>query len=101
MYYKKRKNNEDDKIREELVLLAKSHETWGFWMMHHRLRNLGFTWNHKRVYRIYKSMKLNRLISLTNTYKYFKQLIIKLLKNFLLKPQGQFINSQSISEKRY
>ena len=59
MYYKKRKNDEDDKIREELVLLAKSHETWGFWMMHHRLRNLGFTWNHKRVYRIYKSMKLN------------------------------------------
>lgn len=59
MYYKKRKNNEDDKIGEELVLLAKSHETWGFWMMHHRLRNLGFPWNHKRVYRIYKSMKLN------------------------------------------
>jgi len=42
-----------------LVLLAEQHQTWGFWTMHHRLRNLGFGWNHKRVYRIYKSMKLN------------------------------------------
>mgnify|MGYP003521072096 CR=1 FL=1 len=58
-YYKKVKNNEDDKVREELVLLAEDHQTWGFWMMHNRLRNLGFAWNHKRVYRIYKSMKLN------------------------------------------
>jgi putative transposase len=58
-YYKKKKNNEDDKIREELVSLADQHQTWGFWTMHHRLRNLCFGWNHKRVYRIYKSMKLN------------------------------------------
>ena len=58
-YYKKKTNNEDDKIREELFLLANQHQTWGFWTMHHRLRNLGFGWNRKRVYRIYKSMKLN------------------------------------------
>lgn len=58
-YYKKKKNNEDDLIRQELVLLAETHQTWGFWMMHHRLRNLGFAWNHKRVYRIYTSMRLN------------------------------------------
>lgn len=47
------------RFREELVSLADQHQTWGFWTMHHRLRNLGFGWNHKRVYRIYKSMKLN------------------------------------------
>ncbi|WP_326985093.1 IS3 family transposase [Chryseobacterium sp. MYb264] len=46
-YYKKKKNNEDDKIREELFLLANQHQTWGFWTMHHRLRNLGFGWKSK------------------------------------------------------
>ena len=58
-FYKKKPNNEDDKIREELVLLSEQHYTWGFWMMYHRLRNRGFGWNHKRVYRIYTSLKLN------------------------------------------
>lgn len=59
LYYKKRSNNEDDQIREELLLLANQHQTWGFWLMRHRLKNLGFRWNHKRIYRIYTSMKLN------------------------------------------
>ena len=58
-FYKKKPNNEDDKIREELVLLSEQHYTWGFWMMHHRLRNRGFGWNHKRVYRVYTHMRLN------------------------------------------
>ncbi|WP_209391478.1 IS3 family transposase, partial [Chryseobacterium sp. RR2-3-20] len=58
-YYRKRCKSKDDEIRAQLVLLAEEHETWGFWTMHHRLRNLGFRWNHKRVYRIYTSMKLN------------------------------------------
>ena len=58
-YYRKVDKNSDDEIRRELVLLADSNQTWGFWMMHNRLKNLGFAWNHKRVYRIYKSMKLN------------------------------------------
>ena len=58
-YYEKVIKSADDEIRSELVLLAEKHQTWGFWTMHHRLRNIGFGWNHKRVYRIYKSMKLN------------------------------------------
>ena len=43
----------------KLAVMMKAHQTWGFWTMHHRLRNLGFGWNRKRVYRIYKSMELN------------------------------------------
>ena len=59
MYYKKRTNSQDDLIREELRLLAEQEQTWGFWLMRYRLKNMGFWWNHKRIYRIYTSMKLN------------------------------------------
>lgn len=59
LYYKKRINSQDDLIREELRLLAQQEQTWGFWLMRHRLKNMGFWWNHKRIYRIYTSMKLN------------------------------------------
>lgn len=58
-YYRKVFKSSDDEIRAELILLADSNQTRGFWMMHNRLRNLRFGWNHKRVYRIYKSMRLN------------------------------------------
>lgn len=49
----------DDEICVELILLADSNHTWGFRMMHNRLKNLGFGWNDKRTYRIYKSGRLN------------------------------------------
>ena len=59
LYYKRRRNSQDDLIREELKTLAEKEQTWGFWLMRHRLKNMGFWWNHKRIYRIYTSMKLN------------------------------------------
>lgn len=49
----------DDKVREALAELAIVNTRWGFWMMHHRLRKLGPTWNQKKVYRIYTEMGLN------------------------------------------
>ena len=59
VYYYKPKPNEDHLVRDALSSLAEQHTRWGFWMMHHRLRNLGHLWNHKRVYRIYTEMGLN------------------------------------------
>lgn len=50
---------DDDRVREQLAELALVNTRWGFWMMHHRLRELGHGWNHKKVYRIYTEMGLN------------------------------------------
>lgn len=58
-YYQKKPKDADHLIVEQLSELADLHKRWGFWMMHHRLRKLGFKWNHKRVYRIYTQMRLN------------------------------------------
>lgn len=59
VYYYKPKPNNDQEVRDQLTALAELHNRWGFWMMFHRLRNAGFKWNHKRVYRIYTEMNLN------------------------------------------
>jgi putative transposase len=46
-------------MRAELSRLAIQHNHWGFWMMFAWLRRNDYLDNHKRVYRIYTSMKLN------------------------------------------
>ena len=58
-YYNPKRKDEDSLISEELLALIRVNNSWGFWISYHRLRNLGYQWNHKRVYRIYKELKLN------------------------------------------
>jgi len=44
---------------EALEELIKKHSSIGFWKCYHRLRRKGHPWNHKRLYRVYKLLKLN------------------------------------------
>jgi putative transposase len=59
VFYYKPKSNDDHLVREKLMNLAQLHNRWGFWMMHYHLRLMNYSWNHKKVYRIYTEMKLN------------------------------------------
>jgi len=53
------KQPDDTVIARELKKLADKHKRYGFRKMFYKLRLQGFTWNHKRVYRVYCSLKLN------------------------------------------
>lgn len=46
-------------ITELLMRLSDSHKRWGFGLMFRWLRRQGYTWNHKRVYKIYCELSLN------------------------------------------
>ncbi len=56
-YYQSRKN--DEVVEYALRQKAEEHPREGFWKAYHRLRNEGKEWNHKKLYRIYKSMGLS------------------------------------------
>lgn len=58
-YQYQSKPKQDDLIIEQLQVLVEKHAAIGFWQCFHRLRNMGYRWNHKRVYRVYTSMQLN------------------------------------------
>jgi putative transposase len=53
------KVKKDSVIVDQLQHLVDNHPAIGFWKCYYRLRNQGFGWNHKRVYRVYTQMKLN------------------------------------------
>lgn len=46
-------------FRNALAELSAVQTRWGIWIMRHRLFNLGHTWNHKRVYLMYKGMGID------------------------------------------
>jgi putative transposase len=49
----------DSDVIDELNSLVARHPAIGFWQSYHRIRNKGFVWNHKRVYRVYTELRLN------------------------------------------
>jgi putative transposase len=56
-YYKSTKN--DTEVISKLEKLAQEHPSRGFDDYFGRIRNEGLSWNHKRVRRVYRMMKLN------------------------------------------
>ena len=49
----------DEQVISSFIRLTEKHPSIGFWQCYFRMRKDGFTDNHKRMYRIYSSMKLN------------------------------------------
>ncbi|WP_459209972.1 IS3 family transposase [Aquimarina rhabdastrellae] len=59
VYYYKAKRKDDSQIIVLLDQLVSKYPTYGFKKLYRTLRLRGYTWNHKRIYRIYKLMGLN------------------------------------------
>lgn len=53
------KPKDDHLVIAKLNELASNHPSYGFKKMFYLLRNQGYTWNHKKVYRIYKQLGMN------------------------------------------
>jgi putative transposase len=61
--YKPKLRKENELISEWLMRITDSQKNWGFGLCFLYLRNVkGFSWNHKRVYRIYRELELNMRI---------------------------------------
>lgn len=49
----------DDELIEALNRAVEKYPRWGFWKCYDYLRLNGYGWNHKRVWRVYRQLKLN------------------------------------------
>ena len=53
------RHERDAPVIDRLNEVVGKHGRWGFWKCFHWLRQRGERWNHKRVLRVYRAMKLN------------------------------------------
>jgi putative transposase len=65
--YTAKLSDDNAMIADWLLRITGAQRNWGFGLCFLYLRNVkGFTWNHKRVYRIYREMELNLRIKPKN-----------------------------------
>jgi len=50
----------DREVMDALHQLVEAYPRWGVWKYIRRLRTMGHTWNHKRIYRVYRQLGLNQ-----------------------------------------
>lgn len=58
-FYYKPKRSDDSAIIDSLNKNVEQHPQEGFWLSYYRIRNQGYVWNHKRVFRVYQTMGLS------------------------------------------
>jgi putative transposase len=58
-YHYREKPKDDTELQDALSELVAKHPAIGFWQCYYRLYHEGRPWNHKRLYRVYRAMKLN------------------------------------------
>jgi putative transposase len=68
--YERRLSDDNLLIAELLLGLTQAQRNWGFGLCFLYLRNVkGYSWNHKRVYRIYRELELNLRIKPRKLYR--------------------------------
>ena len=61
--YASKFSDENEEIAGLRIAITAAHRTWGFGLCFLYLRNVkGHSWNHKRVYRIYRELEINMRI---------------------------------------
>lgn len=59
LFYYQLKPSDDHLIIALLNEFVQRHPTYGFWKMFRIMQSKGTKWNHKKVYRVYTSLKMN------------------------------------------